>query len=220
VLFDKRLNSNIKEGFLSLLLFTSKLSQPLRSNSMDALTALHTRNSTNLLCEPGPNKEQMNNIVKAGLRACDHRSLTPWKFLLIEGEHRKQFGELMIKAKESTDKAALSAELVSKLQSKPLRAPTILVVVAKIVTHNKVPEIEQILSAGAAAQMIMTAAHAQGVGAIWRSGSMMFTKKMREGLNLAETDQIVGFIYLGTPKVVKPLPELNVDDFLERWTGE
>lgn len=187
---------------------------------MDALTALHTRNSINILCEPGPSEIQLENIVKAGLRACDHRSLTPWKFLLIEGDARSQFGKLMVKAKEAADKRLISPELAAKLESKPLRAPTILVVVASIQKHEKVPEIEQVLSAGAAAQMMMTAAHAQGVGAIWRSGSMMFTSEIRQGLNLAETDQIVGFIYLGMPKAAKPLPARDVSDFLERWTGE
>lgn len=187
---------------------------------MDALTALHTRNSINLLSEPGPSESQLENIVKAGLRACDHRSLTPWKFLLIEGSARNKFGKLMVKAKEAADKRPISPELASKLETKPLRAPTILVVVASIKEHEKVPEIEQVLSAGAAAQMMMTAAHAQGVGAIWRSGSMMFTPEMHQGLSLSETDQIVGFIYLGTPKVAKSLPAHKVADFLERWPGE
>lgn len=187
---------------------------------MDALTALHTRNSINLLCEPGPNPEQLNNIIKAGLRACDHRSLTPWKFLLIEGDARKKFGELMVKAKESADQQPISAELSAKIRSKPMRAPSILVVVAAIKEHDKVPDIEQVLSAGAAAQMMMTAAHAQGVGAIWRSGSLMFTNEMLQGLKLTSRDKIVGFIYLGTAKVAKPLPNYKISDFLEHWTGE
>jgi len=187
---------------------------------MDALTALHTRNSINLLSEPGPNPEQLNNIVKAGLRACDHLSLTPWKFLLIEGEARKKFGDLMVKAKESADQQPISTELAAKIRKKPMRAPTILVVVAAIKEHDKVPEVEQVLSAGAAAQMMMTAAHAQGVGAIWRSGSLMFTDEMCQGLNLTPTDKIVGFIYLGTAKAAKPLPILEASDFLEHWTGE
>ena len=186
---------------------------------MDALTALHTRNSVNLLCDPGPNSDELDNILKAGLRACDHRSLTPWKFLLIEGQARIHFGKLMVKAKEAADNHPISAELAAKLHSKPMRAPTILVVVAAIKTHPKVLEIEQVLSAGAAAQMMMTAAHAQGIGAIWRSGSMMFTAEMRSGLGLAETDQIVGFIYLGTPKIVKALPTLEVNSYLKRWNG-
>lgn len=186
---------------------------------MDALTALHTRTSVNLLCEPGPTRSQLENIVKAGLRACDHRALRPWKYLIIEGDARNAFGNLMVHVKTVMDNAQPDAEMAAKLRSKPMRAPCILVVVAAIKEHDKVPEQEQLLSAGASAQMIMTAAHAQGIGAIWRSGGLMFEASMRAGLGLAESDQIVGFIYLGTPKAVKPVPELDVDGFLQSWQG-
>ena len=185
---------------------------------MDALTALHQRNSVNLLTEPGPNQEQLNNIVKAGLRACDHGGLTPWRYVLIEGDARHKFGELIVEVKSAIDDKPLSDELANKLRKKPLRAPTIIAVVANITNHPKVPEIEQVLSAGASAQMMMTAAHAQGIGAIWRSGSIMFHEKMREGLNLKSSDQIVGFIYLGTAKIVKQLPSYNPKDYIEVWS--
>ena len=186
---------------------------------MDALTALHQRNSVNMLTEPAPNKEQLDNIVKAGLRACDHGNLTPWKYLLIEGDIRHKFGELMAEVKATIDGAPLSEELAAKLSAKPLRAPTIIVVVAKVIAHPKIPEIEQVLSAGASAQMMMTAAHAQGIGAIWRSGALMFHEKMRSGLGLVQTDQIVGFLYLGKPKITKPLAERDPADFVEVWSG-
>ena len=187
---------------------------------MDALTALHSRNSVNLLCEPAPTEAQLEIILKAGLRACDHKNLTPWHFLIIEGEARHRFGELMVEVKGCMDGGALDPLLAAKLRSKPLRAPTIVAVVAKVQNHPKVPEIEQILSAGASAQMMMVAAHAQSLGAIWRSGSMMFQAEMRAGLGLAKTDHIVGFIYLGTPLVAKALPNLNTSDYTSRWTGE
>jgi len=186
---------------------------------MDALTALHSRTSANLLDEPGPNDEQLENIVKAALRACDHRKLQPWRFLLIEGDERKAFGSLMAEIKKKSNNGVLSEELTTKLQSKPFRAPTIIAVVAKVQQHEKVPEIEQVLSAGAAAQMMMVAAHAQGLGAIWRSGSMMFSPLMLEGLGLAETDRIVGFLYLGQARVTKTAPELDTSEFLHRWTS-
>lgn len=186
---------------------------------MDALAALHSRNSVNMLTEPGPSKTQLNNIFKAGLRACDHRNLRPWRYLIIEGEARKRFGELLSEVKATINGKPLDSALSEKIKSKPLRAPTIVVVVAKISEHDKVPEVEQLLSAGASAQMMMTAAHAQGVGAIWRSGQLMFHPDTRAGLGLDQADQIIGFIYLGTPRATKPLPELNVDDFTELWTG-
>lgn len=186
---------------------------------MNALSALHSRNSINMLCEPGPTVEQVDHIVKAGLRACDHGNLTPWKYLVIEGDARHRFGELMVQVKNKMEDGTLSKEMAKKLQAKPLRAPMIIAVAARITEHPKVPEIEQLLSAGASAQMMMTAAHAQGIGAIWRSGSLMFHPDMRDGLGLQENDQLVGFIYLGTPKAAKPLPELNTDDFVSYWQG-
>lgn len=186
---------------------------------MDALTALHARNSVSLLTEPGPNQEQLNNIYKAGLRACDHGSLTPWKFLLIEGESRNKFGHLMADVKAAIDGAPVAPESAAKYHKMPLRAPTIIVVVAAIIENSKIPEIEQVLSAGASAQMMMTAAHAQGIGAIWRSGALMPHERMSEGLGLKPSDQIIGFLYMGTPKIVKPLPEYDPKDFVETWTG-
>ncbi len=185
---------------------------------MDALHALHSRTSVNLLTTPGPTSEQLDAIVRAGLRACDHANLRPWRFLLIEGDARAKFGDLMVKVKEEMEGARISAEAAEKLKCKPMRAPSILVVAAKISKHEKVPEVEQVLSAGASAQMMMTAAHALGIGAIWRSGSLMFQSTMRAGLGLDENDQIVGFIYLGTPKILKPAPNLDPVDYLTHWS--
>ena len=186
---------------------------------MDALTALHSRNSVNLLCEPGPTSGQLDNIFKAGLRACDHKDLRPWRYLVIDGDARAPLGELMAEVKRAMDGGQLDEDLADKLRGKPFRAPTIIAVIAHITEHEKVPEIEQLLSAGASAQMMMTAAHAQGIGAIWRSGSPMFRPEMREGLGLELNEQLVGFLYMGTPKAIKPLPELDPADFVRRWTG-
>lgn len=185
---------------------------------MDALDALHNRISVNLLDDPAPTDQQLNAIYKAGLRACDHKNLRPWKFLLVEGESRRKLGELMAAVKVDTMGAADCTEQEQqKLRNKPFRAPSIIIVVADIKPHDKVPEIEQLLSAGAAAQMMMTAAYAQGLGAIWRSGSLMFEVGMREGLGLTENQKLVGFLYIGQIKACKKLPDLAIKDFVQRW---
>ena len=187
---------------------------------MDAIHALHNRVSVNLLDEPAPTQLQLENILRAGLRACDHKNLRPWKYLIIEGDARAEFGELMVSSRvsRSPEMECLDEEK-TKLRSKPFRAPTIIVVVADIKEHPKVPEIEQIISAGASAQMMMTAAFAQGLGAIWRSGSLMFEDTMHRGLGLSSTQKIVGFLYLGQIKAAKRVPELNPKDFTHHWTG-
>ena len=184
---------------------------------MDALTALHTRNSVNLLTEPAPNAQQLDNIFQAAVRACDHRNLTPWQFLVIAGDARHKFGELLAQVQASVDGQPLEPTRLEKIKSKPLRAPMVVVVVANVTEHPKVPEIEQVLSAGAAAQMMMVAAHAQGIGAIWRSGQLMFHPATKQGLGLQPSDQIVGFIYLGTPVTQKPISPANAEHFVTYW---
>jgi len=203
----------------SLAITISRLKNSNHEYPMDALTALHTRNSVNLLIEPAPNREQLENIIQAGLKACDHGRLRPWKYLIIEGEARNAFGELMASVKGKLDGKPLTEENFEKFKNKAFRAPMIIAVVASITEHPKVPEIEQLLSAGASAQMMMTAAHAQGIGAIWRSGSLMFDEMMHEGLGLNANDKLVGFIYLGTIKAAKPLTTLDSNYFIEFWKG-
>ena len=185
---------------------------------MDALQALHTRNSVNMLTEPGPNADQLKNILKSGLRACDHKRLRPWKYLLIEGKARSSLGDLFVSAKIQ-DEPMMSEEAQAKLHSKPMRAPLIIVVIADMKIDPAVPEIEQILSAGASAQMMMVAAHAQGIGAIWRSGPLMFDARIHQGLNLSDQQQIIGFLYLGTTVSTKRLPENKLEDFVQHWQG-
>jgi len=181
---------------------------------MDALEALQTRVSQNLLEEPGPSGAQLNDMLLAALRAPDHKNLRPWQFVLVEGDARNKLGELMAAA--ALDKTpALEEDELDKLRRKPLRAPTIVVVAAKIEDHPKVPRIEQVVSAGAAANNIVLAAYAMGIGAMWRTGSAAFSPIVKVGLGLEEADEILGFIYLGTPRTdLKPVPETHVEDFL------
>jgi len=185
---------------------------------MDALTALLTRSSIGQLDEPGPTPEQLSNILKSGLRASDHGKLHPWKFLLIEGSARQALGELFVKV-ALQDNPSLSDDERSKLLSNPLRAPTIIVVVAKVRPNPKIPALEQTLSAAGAAQLMLLAAHAQGLGGIWKTGKMAYDQKVHAGLGLEHGDQIIGFLYFGTPKTTKPGTELHVNDFVTQWHG-
>jgi nitroreductase len=185
---------------------------------MNALEALLTRRSIGKLTAPAPTGEALQNILKAGLRANDHRRLRPWRFLTIEGEARHRLGELYVRAALADD-PALSGEKQQDIAAGPLRAPLIVVVAAKIVDDPKVPEIEQVMAAGAAAQLMMVAAHAQGFAGMWRTGAMAYNETVKKGLGLAQRDHIVGFLYLGTPSgSAKPdSPELQ--DYVRAWVG-
>ena len=148
---------------------------------MDALKALKTRTSVAILAEPGPNEEEMKNLFAAAFRTADHALLRPWRFLVISGDARLRLGELFVQAKLS-DQPDTTPDQLEKLRGKPLRAPTIIVTIACHKEHPKVPAIEQDLSAGRATQHMLLAAHAMGLGAIWKTGSMAYHPMVSQGL--------------------------------------
>ncbi|SEK91611.1 nitroreductase family protein [Halomonas daqiaonensis] len=185
---------------------------------MDAMTLLHERSSMGKLISPPPSSEQLEAMYRAALRAPDHKELRPWRFIEFSGEGLSRLGELFAEAEFREDPHAGDAVL-DAARKKPLRAPMIIAVIAKVTPDiPKVPKIEQVISAGCAAHAILLAAHAQGLGAMWRSGKYVFDPAVHKGLGLAEDDEIVAFIYLGSlGGRHKPVPEHDIDDFVEHW---
>ena len=151
---------------------------------MEALQNLLARNSAPKLQAPAPGGEALEHIFQAALRAPDHARLRPWRFLVIEGEGRVRLGELFAEVSRKAD-PTISPEQMDKLRGNPLRAPMLIVAAARLQQHPKVPEIEQYLSAGSAAQAMLLAAEAQGFAGIWRTGPMAFNDDVHAGLGLA-----------------------------------
>ena len=185
---------------------------------MEALEALHGRQSSPRLTGK-VDELLLENIIQAGLRAPDHAQLRPWRILVVTGDARHKLGELFVKAGLAANPQASPASL-EKLRNKPLRAPLLLIVAAIPKEHSKVPPIEQLLSAAAMLQNMSLAAHAQGLGAIWRTGSMAYSPTLAQSLRLAEGATIVGFLYIGQlVGAGKNLPQLATDDYVEYWQG-
>ncbi|TVP89433.1 MAG: nitroreductase [Pseudomonadaceae bacterium] len=186
---------------------------------MDALTALHERVSVPRLTGPAPDAEQCEQLFQAALRAPDHAWLRPWRFLVLEQPGLEQLGELFVQAARSDD-GRLTDEREAKLRRKPLRAPMIIVAVSCRQPHPKVPAAEQDLACGAAVSNMLIAAHALGLGAVWRTGEMAYHPVVREGLGLADNEHIIAFLYLGQCQGKrKTLPELATADFFVPWAG-
>ena len=186
---------------------------------MDAIEALTTRASNPRLSDPGPTSEDVQTIVRAALRAPDHGLLRPWRFITIAGEARERFGDVLADALTARTPDVPQAAVENE-RAKPLRAPLILVVVANVDPHHlKIPEIEQVTSAAAAAQNVCLSAHALGYGCFWRTGLPAYDASVKKALGVAAKDHIVGFMYVGTPTAAAPdkgrRPE--VGDFLEAW---
>lgn len=184
---------------------------------MDAITALTTRKSVSLLIKPAPSDAEIDILLSTAMRAPDHGRLKPWRFVVIKDKGLDRLGMALADAALAKD-PAISPEELEKTRTRPHRAPLVIAVMAKIDTDAKIPEIEQILSAGAAAQNILLAAHALGYAGIWRSGAPCFDPNVRAALGGDAKDQIVGFLYLGTARSTAPVKPVALDGYVEFWT--
>lgn len=185
---------------------------------LDAIEALTTRASPAGLTTPAPDASALDAILRAAARAPDHGRLRPWRFILVDGDARIALGEVLADALRVREPGVADAA-IAKERAKPLRAPLIVVVAAKLREHRGVPGVEQIVAAGAAAQNILVAAHALGYGAFWRTGAGAYDERVKRALGLAPDDAIVGFVYVGTPNGAAPVPAPDVDAHVMRWTG-
>lgn len=181
---------------------------------MDLLTGIESRTSALKLGEPAPTREHLERIIGAGMRAPDHGRLRPWRFVVIEGDARRQLGEAMAAKLQSKMPDATTEQLEGE-RRKALRAPVIVVVAAHI-TPGKIPEIEQVLAVGAATQNMMLAAHALGYGAMWKTGGAAYDPATKKLFGLAPEDHVVALLYLGTTVAPGPLVQAAAEGVI-RW---
>lgn len=165
---------------------------------MDALDLLVNRRSASRLSEPAPAGEALENILRAGMRAPDHGTMQPWRFIVIENEGRERFSALLENAARED---RMEEKAIEKAKQSPFRAPMIITVVAHCEENAKVPHWEQVVSAGCAVMAMQMAALAQGFNGIWRSGAWTEHQDVRKAFGCREQDVIVGFLYLGTPQL-------------------
>lgn len=192
---------------------------------MQTLEALQERVSVPRLKAPGPSARQLDQLLRAAVRAPDHGLLRPWRFLVLTGRERRRLGEILARALRDSRPDA-SEEDLDKARSRPMRAPMVIVAVAEVdAEHPKIPAIDQIMSTAAAVQNMMVAAHEMGLGAMWRTGNWALDPRVKEGLGFAEKDEIVAFLYLGTPAGArKAVPDESPERYLRRipagWPAE
>lgn len=180
---------------------------------MNAVEALLQRNSIAALTGPEITSEQLETMIRAGLRAADHGWLKPSRFIAVQGDQRKELGQVFLNCTEGWQEMAEDQQI--KIMNLPMRAPLIIIAVNASKDHPKIPKIEQLHSTAASTQNIINAAWALGLGAIWRTGDPAHNPLVAEAIGLADNEQIVGFVYVGHKnQSPKPLPELDISQYL------
>lgn len=150
------------------------------------------------LHDPAPDDAQLAAILQCAMSVPDHGHLQPFRFLVIRGDARQRLSELFERA--TRHRIPDDPIGIRKQADKPLRSPLIVTVIAHIIDSPKIPEIEQLLSAGCAAQHIQLACRALGFGSIWLTGGNAYDLTVQEALGLGVDERIVGFLYIGTPE--------------------
>jgi nitroreductase len=164
---------------------------------MELFDAILTRSSAARLSAPGPTPPQWAAILEAAARAPDHGRLKPWRLIVLDAELRGRFIVAVVAARQA--RAPVPTEEQLQLERDKInRAPAILVVACAIQPHPKVPEIEQIIATGAAAQNAFLAAHALGLGVMWKTGPAAYESGVKQALGLRADDHIVGIMHVGT----------------------
>src|SRR3979411_3198762 len=159
----------------------------------DALELLKIRRSVKPreMTGPGPSPAELETILTIGARVPDHGKLTPWRFIVFEGDARARAGEVIANVFTRKKPQAMPAEI--EVERRRLTdAPLVIGVVSFTKPHPKIPAWEQELSAGASAMNIVTAASALGYGACWLTGWFAVDRDVLEGLGLKPDEKIGG----------------------------
>jgi nitroreductase len=182
---------------------------------------LLTRRSVTLpfLDPPGPDAAQLETLLKIATRVPDHGKLAPWRLVLFEGEARAAAGEklaALMKAREPD----LPAEQLDQERQRFLPAPLTVGVISTAAPHPKIPEFEQLMSAGNVAFSLVQGAHALGFAAHWVTRWFAYDAEASALLGARPGERFVGFVHVGTPAITpaeRDRPAL--DDVVTRWAG-
>ena len=171
--------------------------------------------SATSLGAPGPDATQLTDLLRLAARVSDHGKLFPWRFIVLEGLAKVKFAERLTaiaSARPDSDKAITA---LTKLTT-----PPVAVAVVSSLKGDKIPEWEQVLSAGAVCAALVNAASAAGFGANWITDWYAYDPSATAVLGLENAERVAGFIYLGTATQA-PLERARPDvkDLTSVWAG-
>jgi nitroreductase len=174
------------------------------------------------LREPGPSDAEIDAALEVAMRAPDHGALRPWRFVLIRAaEARVRLAELFVRRMRERDPNT-PAFKIDKAGTMPRTAALVIAVGARIERQHKVPEVEQLLSGGAAVMNLLNAFHILGYGAIMLTGPNAYDREIATTLGFADDEQCLGFVYVGSRPDQLQLPapaRIARQDCVREWNG-
>jgi nitroreductase len=163
------------------------------------------------MSEPGPGKAEIEEILRLASRVPDHGKLAPWRFIVYRGAERNRIGEALLKLALEA-KPDLSDEMIQVERARFTRAPVVVAVVSKAGPHFKIPEWEQMMSAGALCLNLLISANAHGYVSNWLTEWFAYDERAYPLLGVQPGERVAGFVHIGStsfPVVERPRPELS-----------
>lgn len=189
------------------------------SEQLAALAALDARRSVphKQIGEPAPDDATLLRMLRSAVRVPDHGKRVPFRFLSFSGEARHAFGERLAARSLALNPNASEA-VIDKERQRFSHAPLIVAVIANLGPDDKIPESERFSSASCACFALLQAAQALGFAGIWLTGWLAYDQEVRGWLGLSESERVVGFVHIGTPKLDVPERERpDPRDLLSEW---
>ncbi|MQT11423.1 nitroreductase family protein [Segnochrobactrum spirostomi] len=166
----------------------------------DLIAYLKTRRSIPALqlAAPAPEGEELLSILTIAARVPDHGKLAPWRFVLYRGEGAVAAGErLAVHGARRFPEA--TEEMIRAEKTRFTRAPLVVGVFSRAAPHPKIPEWEQVLSAGAVCLNLLHAVNAHGYAGVWLTEWPAYDAEAAKLLGAAEGEKVAGFVHIGTP---------------------
>lgn len=176
---------------------------PVGSMLLEAVVA---RRSYSKVTPDAPTHDELLPLVAAAATVADHCALRPWRLIELRGDARKRLGDALVAASGHT------AEPAARLADKPLRAELLIAVVASRRESSTVDVWEQDAAAAGIAHLLSLLLTDAGWGVMWRTGAYTRSVPVRKLHNLADTENLLGWLYVGgVPADSKPRVRLPID---------
>jgi nitroreductase len=190
---------------------------------VDILESIAARRSLGKMRPDAPPRDLVERVLQAGVHAANHHDTQPWRFFVLTGEARSEFGDVLARAlARRLDDATPNLEaLLEGERRKPMRSPVLIVVGVTSADEDPMARREDLQAASAALQNMLLAATSLGLAAIWRTGDGAYDAGVKAHFGLQPTDEIAGILYLGYADAsFGPAPNRQ-RDFAEKteWRG-
>jgi nitroreductase len=175
---------------------------------MDLIEAIAGRRSKGkMMRDQVPSRALVEQVLGAAVHAANHHDTQPWRFFVLSGEARDEFGEALahaLKAREAGLDAGKLEGLMIAERAKPMRSPVLIVVGVQSQHDEPMERREDLQASSAAVQCMLLAADSLGLAAIWRTGDGAYDDRIKAYFGLRPEDQIAGIVYLGYPDTSLP----------------